>query len=55
MLIRSLRIGILLDLPWSIGSANAAVFPLPVSARPMRSRPSRAKGMASFCIGVGAL
>ena len=47
--------GILQDLPWSIGRANAAVFPLPVSARPIRSRPSSAKGMASFCIGVGAL
>ena len=40
---------------WSIGKANAAVFPLPVSASPMMSRPSRAKGMDSAWIGVGFL
>lgn len=38
-----------------IGRANAAVFPLPVSARPMRSRPAKAGGMDSCWIGVGLL
>lgn len=28
-----------------IGKANAAVFPLPVSARPIKSRPSKARGI----------
>lgn len=37
-----------------IGRAKAAVFPLPVSASPIRSRPCRAKGMASDWMGVGA-
>ena len=38
-----------------MGRAKAAVFPLPVSAKPMRSRPWRANGIASLCMGVGAL
>ena len=40
--------------PCRMGSAKAAVLPLPVSASPMRSLPCRAKGIASLCIGVGA-
>ena len=39
----------------NIGIANAAVFPDPVSARPMMSRPLRASGIADACIGVGDL
>jgi hypothetical protein len=35
-----------------MGSTNAAVFPEPVSASPMTSRPARARGMASRWIGV---
>lgn len=38
-----------------IGSANAAVFPEPVDATPMISRPWRAWGRASAWISVGAL
>lgn len=38
-----------------MGKANAAVFPLPVSANPMISRPSRARGMDCSWMGVGAL
>ena len=48
------RMMMAIGLPCSIGSANAAVFPLPVSASPIRSLPCRAKGIASLCIGVGA-
>ncbi len=40
---------------WRTGKANAAVFPLPVSASPIKSRPSSAGGMDSTWIGVGAL
>ena len=40
---------------WRMGRANAAVFPLPVSARPIRSRPWSASGMASAWMGVGAV
>src|SRR5512141_2253194 len=36
-----------------IGSVNPAVFPVPVCARPIRSRPSSAIGMACCWIGVG--
>jgi hypothetical protein len=36
-----------------IGIAKAAVFPLPVSAQPKRSRPERAIGMAWAWMGVG--
>src|SRR6266581_1118521 len=35
-----------------IGSRNAAVFPLPVCAQAITSRPRRAGGMASAWIGV---
>ena len=38
-----------------IGRAKAAVFPLPVSARPIKSRPSSASGIDWAWIGVGAL
>lgn len=38
-----------------MGRANAAVFPLPVSARPIKSRPCSASGIDSAWIGVGAL
>jgi hypothetical protein len=38
-----------------IGKAKAAVFPLPVSASPIKSRPSRASGIDCAWIGVGAL
>ena len=38
----------------SIGSANAAVLPVPVSAWPSRSRPSSSSGMASRWTGVGS-
>lgn len=41
--------------PCNIGNANAAVFPLPVSAKPIRSRPCKASGIDSAWIGVGAL
>lgn len=44
-----------MDLPCSIGRANAAVLPLPVSAKPIKSRPCSASGIDSVCIGVGAL
>lgn len=44
-----------MDLPCSIGRAKAAVFPLPVSANPIKSRPWSANGIDSVCIGVGAL
>ena len=37
----------------NIGSAKAAVFPEPVSARPMMSFPLREKGNDSFWINVG--
>lgn len=40
---------------WRMGKAKAAVFPLPVSARPIKSRPSRASGIDSAWMGVGAL
>lgn len=44
-----------MTVPWRMGNAKAAVFPLPVSANPIRSRPCRANGIDSACIGVGAL
>jgi len=37
----------------NMGIAKAAVFPEPVSARPMMSRPAKASGMAAAWIGVG--
>ena len=37
----------------SIGSANAAVLPVPVCARPSTSRPDSSSGMVSVWIGVG--
>lgn len=37
----------------SIGHTNAAVFPLPVFAMPIRSRPLSAPGMACDWMGVG--
>ena|SRR5438552_5854658 len=37
----------------NIGIANAAVFPDPVCARPIMSRPARASGIAAAWIGVG--
>ena len=37
----------------SIGSANAAVLPVPVCARPRTSRPDSSSGMVSVWIGVG--
>lgn len=40
---------------WRIGSAKAAVFPLPVSASPIRSRPCKASGIDCSWIGVGFL
>jgi hypothetical protein len=42
-------------MPCRIGRAKAAVFPLPVSASPIRSRPWSARGIASAWIGVGIL
>ena len=39
---------------WRIGSANAAVLPVPVAACPSRSRPSSSGGIASRWIGVGS-
>ena len=38
---------------WRIGSANAAVLPVPVWARPSRSRPASTCGIARAWIGVG--
>src|SRR3954464_8720687 len=38
----------------SIGSANAAVLPVPVAAWPSRSRPSSSSGIVSRCTGVGS-
>lgn len=38
---------------WRMGSANAAVFPLPVSASPIMSLPASAKGIHSFWIELG--
>ncbi len=38
---------------WMRGRVNAAVFPVPVCASPMTSRPLRINGMASAWIGVG--
>mmetsp|Transcript_22852 Transcript_22852/g.73891 ORF Transcript_22852/g.73891 Transcript_22852/m.73891 type:complete len:247 (-) Transcript_22852:36-776(-) len=38
---------------WRMGRPNAPVFPLPVSARPMTSRPLNATGIAAFWIRVG--
>src|SRR5262245_9411342 len=37
-----------------MGSENAAVFPVPVWALPMTSRPSRMSGIARSWIGVGS-
>src|SRR5438132_9440529 len=37
-----------------IGSANAAVFPVPVAACASRSRPANINGMVSRCTGVGS-
>ena len=39
---------------WSIGSANAAVLPVPVAACPSTSRPASRTGMASRWTGVGS-
>ena len=39
---------------WSIGSANAAVLPVPVGASARRSRPASSGGIASRWIGVGS-
>mmetsp|Transcript_22477 Transcript_22477/g.74117 ORF Transcript_22477/g.74117 Transcript_22477/m.74117 type:complete len:201 (-) Transcript_22477:19-621(-) len=39
----------------STGRPKAAVFPEPVSARPMTSRPASAHGIASHWMAVGAL
>ncbi len=39
----------------TIGSANAAVFPVPVGAQPIRSFPSSTWGIASAWIGVGVV
>ena len=39
----------------SIGSANAAVLPVPVAAWPIRSRPSTSGAIASVWIGVGVV
>ena len=38
---------------WSIGSAKAAVLPVPVWAMPIRSRPAMTAGIACAWIGVG--
>ena len=38
-----------------IGSANAAVLPVPVCARPSKSRPARTNGIALAWIGVGSV
>ena len=38
-----------------IGRAKAAVFPLPVSASPIRSRPCNASGIDCSWMGVGFL
>ena len=38
----------------SIGSAKAAVLPVPVCARPIRSRPAMIGGIVCSCIGVGS-
>ena len=38
-----------------IGSAKAAVLPVPVWAMPQRSRPARTEGMACAWIGVGVV
>ena len=40
---------------WRIGSAKAAVLPVPVWAMPQRSRPAITCGMACAWIGVGLL
>ena len=40
---------------FAMGSVNAAVFPVPVCARPMMSRPVRISGIASRWIGVGSV
>jgi hypothetical protein len=39
---------------WSNGSANAAVFPVPVAAMPSASRPESSTGIASRWMGVGS-
>jgi len=38
---------------WRIGSAKAAVLPLPVSAAPMAFMPRMIGGMHARCTGVG--
>ncbi len=38
-----------------MGSMKAAVFPVPVCADPIRSRPSSAMGIASCWTGVGSI
>ncbi len=40
---------------WRIGSANAAVLPVPVWAQAIRSLPESAAGMAFSWIGVGVV
>ena len=39
---------------WSVGSANAAVLPVPVGASASRSRPASSGGIASRWMGVGS-
>src|SRR6185503_956837 len=38
-----------------MGSRNAAVLPVPVSAQPIRSSPRRTTGIACSWIGVGSV
>ena len=38
---------------WSMGSAKAAVLPVPVWAQPIRSRPASTGGMAPAWMGEG--
>ena len=40
---------------WMIGSVNAAVFPVPVWAAPITSRPSKTIGMAFAWMGVACV
>jgi hypothetical protein len=39
-------------IPWSMGTAKAAVFPVPVCAWPSTSRPASRRGIARAWIGV---
>ena len=47
------RCGFLAARRWMIGSANAAVLPVPVCAMPSRSRPVSTMGIALAWMGVG--